>query len=50
MIQESEASSKADSVDANTDLESGSCEEFKQALTTILSHDDDERPSPARPS
>lgn len=50
VIQVSEAEAKTASVDANTDLESGSGEEFKQTLTTIMGHDDDERPSTPRPS
>lgn len=45
----SEAEAKTVSVDANTDLESGSGEEFKQALTTIMGNDDDERPNTPRP-
>eukprot|EP00904_Undaria_pinnatifida_P000308 jgi/Undpi1/10278/HiC_scaffold_28.g12730.m1 len=42
----SELESKTDSVDTSTDLESGSGEEFKNALASIRTQDQDERPRP----
>ena len=45
-VQVSELESKIDAAETNTDLESGSGEEFKQALTTIRTQDQDERPRP----
>ena len=46
VVQVSELESKTDSVDTSTDLESGSGEEFKNALASIRTQDQDERPRP----